>query len=81
MFSVDNLWLLSTARFPFSGAMDAFGRSCEGYRDYPKNLTQHSALSHSTERYFDRLVDQSKYLFQSRKIAVDFLDYLEDQGK
>lgn len=61
--------------------MDAFGTSCEGYRNYPKNLTQDSTLTHSTARYFDRLVAQSKYLFHSKTVAVDFLDYLEDQGK
>jgi hypothetical protein len=61
-------------------AMHKFVASCTEFRDYPKNLTQHSALTHSTAGYFDRLKTQSKDLFrdvQDKKVAVDFLDYNE----
>ena len=60
--------------------MDKFVLSCEGFREYPKNLTQRSALTHSTAGYLDRIRNQSKDLFrdvQDTRVGVDFLDYHE----
>ncbi|KAH8707101.1 hypothetical protein GQ44DRAFT_831069 [Phaeosphaeriaceae sp. PMI808] len=53
-----------------------FIRSCEDYLNYPKNLIQHDALSHTIKAYHERLEFHSKSLFNEKpkQAAVDFLD-------
>jgi hypothetical protein len=53
---------------------DPFIQSCKNFRDYPKCLMGHNALSHTARAYQERLVNRTDDLFNERRAAVDFLD-------
>ena len=54
--------------------MDELVESCENFSEYPKNIIQPDALSHTLEALHERLISQSKCLFNEKQADVDFLE-------
>lgn len=50
----------------------------EEYETYPRNVGDHTALSHQIDAYYERLGSEEDRLFDAKQAAVDMLDVSEN---